>query len=516
MIFNMKKLFTAVFMLITIAANAQQNTLLSNSFWQDAPDLNAVKAEVAKGNSASQANAMSMDPVVMAINAQSSAEIIKYLLDQPGIDVNKLTHDDRNYLHWAAMRGNTEVMEYLIGKGAKTDMQDSHGTTPFTFAASGGQQNTKVYDILLSHGINLKKELNADGANALLLAVANDKNLKLTDYFISKGLDLKSTDADGNNAFAYAAKSGNTELLKMLVQKGVLVNQNAMLMAAQSGGRRGPGGGGPGGGPAAGGNNLAIYQYLEGLGVKPTAVSNSGQNALHYIVRKPNQAEVIKYFLAKGVDVNQADEDGNTVLMNAAASSRDTAIIAMLLPKVKNINQNNHQGNSALTMAVRSNSPEMVRFLLAKNADVKVLDNKGNNLAYYLIASYSPAGERQFNGAKPEDFDAKLKILSDKGLNVAAPQKDGNTLYHLAIAKNDVALLQKIQPLAIDINAKNKEGLTALHKAALIAKNDVLMKYLVSIGAKTNIGTNFNETAFDLASENESLSKNKISVTFLK
>ncbi len=495
--------------MITVAVQAQQNTLLSQAFWQNTPDLNMVKTEIAKGNSATQANAMSMDAVVLAINAQVSAEIIKYLLDQPGIDVNKLTHDDRNYLHWAAMRGNTEVMEYLIGKGAKTDVQDSHGTTPFTFAASGGQQNTKVYDILIAQGINPKKELNADGANALLLAIGSDKDFKLTEYFTGKGLDLKSTDAAGNNAFAYAAKSGNTELLKMLIQKGVPVNQNAMLMAAQSGGRRGPGGGGNGA-------NLAFYQYLESLGVQPKTSSKTGQNVLHYLVRKPNQGENISYFLAKGINVNQADEDGNTVLINAAASSRDTAVIAMLLPKVKNISQTNRQGNSALTMAVRSNSPEMVRFLLAKNADVKVLDSKGNNLAYYLVSSYSPAGERQFNGAKPEDFDAKMKILSDKGLNVAAPQTDGNTLYHLAVAKNDVALLQKIQPLGIDVNAKNKEGLTALHKAALIAKNDVLMKYLVSIGAKTNIGTNFNETAFDLASENESLSKNKISVTFLK
>jgi hypothetical protein len=50
----------------------------------------------------------------------------------------------------------------------------------------------------------------------------------------------------------------------------------------------------------------------------------------------------------------------------------------------------------------------------------------------------------------------------------------------------------------------------------MIAKDDTVMKYLVSIGAKKEAVTNFNETAFDLASENESLSKSKISITFLK
>jgi ankyrin repeat protein len=107
-------------------------------------------------------------------------------------------------------------------------------------------------------------------------------------------------------------------------------------------------------------------------------------------------------------------------------------------------------------------------------------------------------------------------MLEEKGLTAATPQKNGNTLYHLAVMKNDLGLLKRIQALGIDVNAKNSEGITALHKAAMIAKDDTVMKYLVSVGAKKEAVTNFNETAFDLASENESLSKSKISITFLK
>lgn len=507
----MKKYLIICLVFVGFVAKAQQNTLLDQSFWQNAPDVAAVKAEIAKGNNPSQSNAMSMDAVVMAINAQAPTETIKFLLDQPGNDPNKLTHDARTYMHWAANRGNADVMEYLITKGAKTNVEDSHGTTPLTFAASSGQQNTKVYDVLIAHGANLKKDVNQDGANVLLLAIGNDKDLKLTNYFVSKGLDIKSTDAIGNNAFSYAAKSGNIDLMKTLVEKGVPVNANAMLMAAQGGGgRRGPGGAG------GGGIGLPVYQYLESVGVKATTTGKTGENVLHYIVRKPNQGEIITYFLNKGVDVNQADEEGNTVFINAATSNRDTAIMAMLLPRVKNINQANQKGLTALTVAVKGNSPQVVSFLISKGADVKVLDKKGNNLGYYLAESFGAGGERQFNGPKPEDFDAKMKMLQDKGLNIAAPQQDGNTLYHLAVAKNNLALVKRIQPLGIDVNAKNKEGITALHKAAMISKDDTMMKYLLSIGASKELATNFKETAFDLASENESLSKNNISVTFLK
>jgi ankyrin repeat protein len=191
----MKRIFIALLTLITFAAHAQTNTLLDQAFWQNHPDVNQVKAEIEKGSNPSQLNPSSFDPAVLAINAQAPVATIKYLLDQPGNSPDKLTHDGRTYLHWAANRGNTEVMEYLFSKGAKANVVDSHGATPLTFAAGSGQPNIQVYDIFAAHGVNLKKEVNQDGANALLLAVSNDKDLTLTNYFISKGLDIKSTDA---------------------------------------------------------------------------------------------------------------------------------------------------------------------------------------------------------------------------------------------------------------------------------------------------------------------------------
>lgn len=494
----MKKLIIAITAFISFSAHAQKNTLLDQSFWQNQPDVTKVKAEVEKGNSPSELNGSSFDPVVLAINAQAPTESIKYLLAQPGNDVGKLTHDSRTYLHWAANRGNVEVMEYLVSKGAKATIEDSHGSTPLNFAAGGGQQNTKVYDICLASGADLKKDLDQNGANALLLAISGDKDLILTKYFISKGLDINSKDAAGNNAFSYAARSGNIEMLKTLLKQGVKPNENAMLMAAQ-GTRRGP-------------NSLEVYQYLESLNIKPS-VAGKKENVLHAIVRKPKQNDIIQYFLTKGVDVNQADEEGNTVFMNAASANRDTAVIAMLIPKVKNINQPNQKGVTALAMALRSNSAEVVSFLISKGADVSALDKSGNNLAYYLVESY-----RSQNGQAPktEEFDAKLKMLQEKGLKATALQKNGNTLYHLAVAKNDLSLVKHLQPLGIDVNAKNAEGITVLHKAAMIAKDDEMMKYLLSVGAKKDMVTSLKETAFDLASENESLSKNNISVNFLK
>lgn len=488
------------FVLLSVTLQAQQkNTLLDQAFWRAKPDVAAVKAEIEKGNSATAFNPSAFDATVMAINSDAPNATIKFLLEQEGNGVDKVTHDSRIYLHWAANRGNVEIVEYLLSKGADLTVEDSHGSSPAVFAANGGQSNTTLYEAFFKAGLDPKKKYK-DGASLLLLSIANDKELVLTNYFIAKGMSLNDADDNGNTAFNYAARAANIALLKTLLSKGVKYNDQALIMAAQ-GSRR----------VSA---TLDVYQYLiDELKLKATAISKSGENVFHILVRKPNQIEILNYFVAKGVDVNKADNEGTTALMQAAAG-RETATLEWLLSKVKNINAVNNKSESALTYSIRSGSADMSALLIKNGADIQVKDKDGNNLGYYLVQFYRPQGGA--GGAAQDDFGMKLKMLQDKGLNFAALQKGDNTLYHVAVAKNDPVLLNKIAGLNIDINVKNKEGMTALHKAAMISKDDVILKYLLSIGAKKDITTEFDETAYALAKENEYLSKQNISVEFLK
>ena len=471
-----------------------QNVFMDRAYWKASPDIAKVETDIKKGNSPSELNANAFDATVYAIIENAPDKTIKYLLEQKGNDVNKITHDGRTYIFWAAYKGNTELMEFLQSNGAKTDLVEDHGYTIASFAAATGQANTKVYDLCLKYGANFQKDLDHDGANALLLAAMNAKDLSLIDYFTNKGLDWKSKDANGNGLLNYTAKNGNREVMEALLKKGLSFTDNVMIMAAQ--------------GTRSHTNTLETYKFLESNGVKPNAKGTNGDNALHFIVRKEKQSEPIDYFLSNGIDVNQANKDGNTVFMNAAASNNDLEIIKTLAQKVKNFNAVNAKGQSALALAVQGNSPETVAFLIEKGADVKLTDKDGNNLTYYLAQSY--------NAKKITDFDAKLKTLELKGFNMATPQKNGNTLYHLAVVKNDSDLLKRASDFKIDVNQKNSEGLTALHKAAMTAKTTDSLKYLLSIGAKTSARTDMNETAYDLASENEVLVQNKVALDFLK
>ena len=106
-------------------------------------------------------------------------------------------------------------------------------------------------------------------------------------------------------------------------------------------------------------NTLETYKYLiENLKLKPTATNNEGQNALHFLVTKPKQTEIISYFLSKGVDVNKADNDGNTPLIIAASGRESYGTLEQLIPLTKNINTQNKKGESALTKAIQSGTTE--------------------------------------------------------------------------------------------------------------------------------------------------------------
>lgn len=501
-----KKMTCLVALIFLVFAVNAQTTLLQGDFWKTNPGLAEVKAEIAKGNSPSQANAGSFDPVTMAINSRASNEVIKFLVEQEGNSVTKKTHHSRSYLHWAAASGNLEIVQYLIEKGSDVHYADSYGIPVAAYAASTGNNNTAIFDALFKAGVDPKQRYQ-DGATLLMLGVAADKDLKLTDYFVSKGLSLTDKDNNGATVADYAARLGDKALIEKLIQRGVKPTGNAFFFATI--------------GSRQGANGVDTYKYLaETLKLDPKVINKDGATVLHLVVRRP-EMEVINYLIGKGVNTSKADNDGNTPLI-IAASGRNAELVALLL-KTNNINTVNLKGQSALTKAVETGSAEIAALLVKNGADMKLADTDGNNLAYYWFNSYrevrpgGPAGPGMPGGASPgKDFEDKLVLLKAGGVDVAAPQKNGNTLFHLAVAKESLELIKKAVALGADINAQDEEGATPLHKAALIAKDNTLLKTLVELGAKKDVKTELDETAYDLARENDFLTKGNVSIDFLK
>jgi len=497
----MKKLQITLILTVLISSIQAQtkNIFLERSFWKNTPTVELIEQKIKEGNDATASNSGGFDAVSQAILANSPNEVIKHLLTKKGNDVNKITHDKRTYIFWAAYKNNVEIMRHLLANNARMDLKDSHQFSPLTFAANAGITNTEVYELCIQNGINIKTDVNEHGANALLLVLPSLKDLSFIDYLSSKGLNIQNTDNDGNGAFNYAAKKGNKTILELLIKKGLPYKNlnkkggNAMLLATQ--------------GSRAGYNSLKFFKYLESLGINPNITNKDGKTPLHNLARGNKDIATFNYFLDKGVNPDQIDEYGNTPLL--IASSRNTLdIVKLLSKKTTSINHTNKKGHSALTYAVGYNSEAIVDYLLKNKADIQVKDNKGNSLAYYLVKSYHPK--------KSDDFNKKMQILANNGLNLTQLQADKNNLFHIAVEKNSVDLLQKINTLQIDVNAKNSDGLTPLHLAVMQANNTDAINYLLSIGADRSITTDFDETVYDLAKENEVLKNQNININFLK
>ncbi len=486
---------------ITMSSIAQQNTFLDRDFWKAKPSVEQVQQLQKAGNDLTALNSNGFDATVYAILENASTNVITYLLEQPGNGMEKRTHDSRTYVFWAAYKGNIDIMDYLLKNGAVIKgIHDSNGNTPVTFAASTGQVDSAVYDLFEQHGVNLKEEQNESGVNLLQLVAPYLKTEEQLNYFLKKGFDLGAIDPDGNTIILHAAKGGHISFLETLVKKGIdpkVTNKNgsnAMLYASM--GARGAS------------YDLAVFKYLEQLGVNPKVVGDSGRNPLHRIAHRSNDVSLFKYFLEKGVDLHLQDDGGDSPFMNIA-NSADLVVMEYVyaFANAKYINHKDNTGKTALAMAVNRNNAAMVSFLLNKNADITVVDNNGNNLGYYLLNSY--------RSNAVDEFTAKLALLKGSGLDFKATQHDGNSLLHIAVKKNDLNLVKYASDFNIDVNAKNDEGYTALHLAAMKASDDRILKYLLSFGADKTIATDFEETAYDLASENELLQQHNINLNFL-
>lgn len=488
----------SIFLICFTSLAQEKNIFHDRSFWKENPSIDTVKQKIEEGNDAVAFNDNGFDATTNAILAKADDNVIKYLLTIEGNSVDKRTHDSRIYLHWAALSGKTEIMKTLLKNGSSLEALDSRGNSPLMYAANSGQTDTAVYDIFIENGVNLAQAKNQDGANVLLLVAPFLEDEKGLNYFISKGIKLKSTDNNGNGIFNYAARKGNVVLLEQLVKKGVdykSLNKeggNAFMFAAQ--GTRGFS------------NSLPAYEYLKNLGLEPNIVTTDGSTPLHRIAFSNPDPAIYNLFLKAGASVDQKDADGNAPFLNSA-SKNTLEIVKLLANNAKNIDAANNDGQTALMLAYGSNNPEVVEFLIGKGGDLSLKDTNGNSMAYYLLES--------FDVKKPNDFETKAKILQKRGIRLNTVQAEGNTLYHLAAKENNLDLLKRLANYDIDVNATNNEGMTALHQAAMKAKNDEMMKYLISIGADKTAKTDFEETAYDLASENEILQKQNVELKFL-
>lgn len=321
--------------------------------------------------------APSVSPVADA-TMRGDHETLRTLLKQ-GADVNASRADGMTALHWAAERGEAEVVDMLLLAGANPKAVTRIGQyTPLHIAARNGQLS--VLDRLLKAGADVNVRTTITGVTALHLAAASGR-ADVVSLLLDRGAEVNSREAEwGQTPLIFAAAENRTEVVRTLLKRGAdpgVVSQvvdfieeaklvraaadrqreiitsyglkendnpeasqvQAAVLAARdlfmsrqvpkpkegeaADGRRGGGGGGrgaAGGPPGAGGPPQGFNPFDDGR--PPAVAKKGGLTALLHAARQ-GHVDSAMALLDGGANINQVSgSDGSTPLVMAIINAQ--------------------------------------------------------------------------------------------------------------------------------------------------------------------------------------------------
>lgn len=117
-------------------------------------------------------------------------ENVANLVEQKKANVNFSDEEGNTPLHAATVHDRLEVMQYLIGKGAKVDVKNANGYTPL-MGVSIDSGEVKTAMTLVQNGADIK-ETDREGRTALDLAKLKPEYSSLTEYLTELQKELNA------------------------------------------------------------------------------------------------------------------------------------------------------------------------------------------------------------------------------------------------------------------------------------------------------------------------------------
>lgn len=190
-------------------------------------DVNILKLLIAKGADITLKDKNGFNALDDAVSF-NTLEIVKFFVEEKGMNVNKETKDKETPLHLAITNADTRILPYLIERGAKLNAQDKYGVTPLMKAVN--HFKTDIVKLLLEKGALVAFEgIYGNTALHILLNTAynnytNPKGLEIVKLLVENGADVNAKNKKELTPLMEAVKVKNPAYAIYLVEKGANIN----------------------------------------------------------------------------------------------------------------------------------------------------------------------------------------------------------------------------------------------------------------------------------------------------
>ena len=369
-------------------------------------------------------------------------DIFQYLLAQKvGLEVEDSTGSTA--LNLSMRFGRLEMMEALLDAGADPSHLD--GGAINLWHAAAFSPSPEALDRLFQRSKTLQLEVRTSfGYTPLLCAVASGCKEKVEKLLTLKA-NISATDNQANGVLHLSSTSGATEIMRFLLETDPSLDMNArnsegqtpLLLAAKNG-------------------HHASVAILLDSGADSRIEDESDRTLLHHVASN-GRLDILSLLKSKRVnlDLEAKSNRGETPLLRAIEKGHALMVLE-LLEQGANIDQARTDGWGAPHLAAYYGHAGVITMLIARQYPID------------LNAGHPIGGDTPLGIAARKGHLAVVDTLLREGADPRRTNHEGWTVFHIAAINKQRHILESILDycelfeIAVDINAKDKKGRTAL------------------------------------------------------
>jgi serine/threonine-protein phosphatase 6 regulatory ankyrin repeat subunit B len=436
-------------------------------------------------------------------------EIVRLLLGH-GASLEARTNEGLTPLVLASVGSHLEIMKEFQAQGAVIDSRSGKDTTPLHSASASGRP--KRFDCSYPWGPMSMPV----GENAGWRRIEDDRSpvgghvgyREVAEILLDAGADAKAVDALSRDAMYYAIQYGHTDIVKVLLEKGVPAeywigggHETPLRVAV---------------------NNwqIEIARLLLEKGAKINVGQRPEDTPLGLAIRssQPDFVRLFKEFGAQNTKEQLKDYIAQAI-RESGSNFTETQKEMIDLLSGGDLSLEPDDLNKLFLAAVHGKQLESVTLFLEKGADVNYQEKEGSDralhsaghgqdrtLVRFLLNHGADPNATGFLGQTPiySANDVIAEMLIEAGARLDVRDNDGNTPLHEIARSTDLKTMKFFLDQGQDPNAKNNWGDTPLHRMAGERSSnrgfkeslDLILQY----GAEINALNNQGETALTLAS----------------